>query len=143
VSGADSPAAAGSSALVSSPTSADAGVRTGTLYGASAYLIWGTFPLYFRALLPAGAFEILLHRMVWSLAFCGIVLAALRQVAWVRPLLQNPVRLARLTLAAAMIAVNWGVYIYAVNSGHVVEAALGYFFNPIVTVMLGVLLLRE
>jgi chloramphenicol-sensitive protein RarD len=124
-------------------TSDDASVRRGTLFGASAYLLWGAFPLYFRALLPANALEILLHRMIWSLAFCGIALALLRQIGWVRPLLRQPARLAMLGLAAAMIAVNWGVYIYAVNAGHVVEAALGYFFNPLVTVMLGVLLLRE
>jgi chloramphenicol-sensitive protein RarD len=131
------------STLTPVPTSGDASVRRGTLFGASAYLLWGAFPLYFRALLPANALEILLHRMIWSLAFCGIALALLRQIGWVRPLLRQPARLAMLGLAAAMIAVNWGVYIYAVNAGHVVEAALGYFFNPLVTVMLGVLLLRE
>jgi chloramphenicol-sensitive protein RarD len=131
------------STLPPAPTSDDASVRRGTLFGASAYLLWGAFPLYFRALLPANALEILLHRMIWSLAFCGIALALLRQIGWVRPLLRQPARLAMLGLAAAMIAVNWGVYIYAVNAGHVVEAALGYFFNPLVTVMLGVLLLRE
>jgi len=131
------------SALTPAPTSGDASVRRGTIFGASAYLLWGAFPLYFRALLPANAFEILLHRMIWSLAFCGIALALLRQVGWVRPLLRRPARLAMLAVAAAMIAVNWGVYIYAVNAGHVVEAALGYFFNPLVTVMLGVVLLRE
>jgi chloramphenicol-sensitive protein RarD len=137
--------AVGSSPTATS-TSDDVAVRTnrtGTIYGASAYLLWGAFPLYFHALLPANAFEILLHRMIWSLAFCGIALALLRQIGWVRPLLRQPARLAMLGVAAVTIALNWGVYIYAVNSGHVVEAALGYFFNPLVTVMLGVLLLRE
>lgn len=124
-------------------TADDASVRRGTLYGAGAYLLWGAFPLYFRALLPANALEILLHRMIWSLAFCLVALALLRSVGWVRPLLRHPTRLLMLGVAAVTIAMNWGVYIYAVNSGHVVEAALGYFFNPLVTVMLGVVLLRE
>jgi chloramphenicol-sensitive protein RarD len=118
-------------------------VRRGTIFGTSAYLMWAAFPLYFRALLPANALEILLHRMIWSLAFCVIALVLLRQMGWVRPLLRQPARLAMLAVAAVTIALNWGVYIYAVNSGHVVEAALGYFFNPLVTVMVGVLLLRE
>jgi chloramphenicol-sensitive protein RarD len=131
------------SSVAPAPASDDLGVRRGTIFGASAYLLWGTFPLYFRALLPANAFEILLHRMVWSLAFCLIALAVLRQIGWVRPLVRQPARLLMLGVAAVTIALNWGVYIYAVNAGHVVEAALGYFFNPIVTVLLGVLLLRE
>lgn len=125
------------------PTSDDASVRRGTLYGAGAYLLWGAFPLYFRALLPASALEILLHRMIWSLVFCLVALTLLRSFGWVRPLLRHPARLLMLGVAAVTIAMNWGVYIYAVNSGHVVEAALGYFFNPLVTVMLGVVLLRE
>jgi chloramphenicol-sensitive protein RarD len=141
--GATDATATDASPVGSAPASDDASVRRGTLFGASAYLLWGVFPLYFHALLPANAVEILLHRMVWSLAFCVIALALLRDISWVRPLLRHPVRLLMLGVAAVMIALNWGVYIYAVNSGHVVEAALGYFFNPIVTVLLGVFLLRE
>lgn len=118
-------------------------MRRGTLFGASSYLLWGAFPLYFHALLPAGSLEILLHRMIWSLAVCLVALTALRSFGWVRPLLRQPARLLMLGVAAATIALNWGVYIFAVNSGHVVEAALGYFFNPLVTVVLGVVLLRE
>lgn len=137
------PVAAETSAPSPSSSSDDASVRRGTLFGAGAYLLWGAFPLYFHALLPANALEILLHRMIWSLAFCLVALAALRSFGWVRPLLRHPARLVMLGIAAVTIAMNWGVYIYAVNSGHVVEAALGYFFNPLVTVMLGVVLLRE
>ena len=117
--------------------------RRGTVFGAGAYLVWGAFPLYFRLLLPAGAIEILVHRVVWSLLVCLVVVAMLRDVGWVRPLLAAPRRLARLGVAAAFIAVNWGVYIYGVNSGQVVESALGYFISPLLTVLLGVLLLRE
>ena len=118
-------------------------VRRGTIFGGLAYLLWGVFPLYFHALLPAGSIEILVHRVVWSLLVCVVVVAVLRDTAWVRPLLAAPRRLLRLGVAAAFIATNWGVYIYGVNSGQVVEASLGYFINPLVTVLLGVVLLRE
>lgn len=141
--GAADPVAADTSTPGAGPTSDPATVRRGTLFGATAYLLWGTFPLYFHALLPANALEILLHRMIWALVVCVIALALMRDIRWVRPLLHRPSRLLMLGVAAITIAINWGVYIYAVNSGHVVEAALGYFFNPLVTVMLGVVLLRE
>ncbi|HEX8497103.1 MAG TPA: EamA family transporter RarD [Actinomycetales bacterium] len=118
-------------------------VRRGTAFGAGAYLIWGVFPLYFHLLLPASALEILLHRVVWSLLVCLLAIAVLRDLSWVRPLLASPRRLLRLGVAAVFIAANWGVYIYGVNSGQVVETALGYFINPLVTVLLGVVLLRE
>lgn len=117
--------------------------RRGTAFGTGAYLLWGAFPLYFRALEPAGAVEIVVHRVAWSLVVCLLLLAATRQVAWVRPLLRAPRQLATLAVAAVCIALNWGIYVYAVNAGHVVEAALGYFINPLVTVLVGVVVLRE
>jgi chloramphenicol-sensitive protein RarD len=117
--------------------------RGGTAYGAGAYLIWGLFPLYFHLLSPAGAVEVVAHRVFWSAALCLLIVALSRRKDWVRPLLAAPARLARLGLAASLIAANWGIYVYAVGTGHVVEAALGYFINPLVTVLLGVLLLRE
>lgn len=115
----------------------------GTAYGALAFFLWGSFPLYFRALEPAGAVEILLHRVLWSFAVCGLVLAATGRFAGFVAVLRSPRLLVTLGLAAALIAVNWGVYIYAVNAGHVVEASLGYFINPLLTVLLGVVVLRE
>jgi chloramphenicol-sensitive protein RarD len=81
--------------------------------------------------------------VVWSLLVCLAVLAITRQVAWVRPLLRQPRQLATLGAAAVCIALNWGIYVYGVNSERVVETALGYFINPLVTVLLGVVLLRE
>ncbi|MBW8738298.1 MAG: EamA family transporter RarD [Streptomyces turgidiscabies] len=117
--------------------------RTGLLNGFAAYGMWGLVPLFWPLLKPAGAVEILAHRMVWSLAFVGIALLALRRWAWAGELLRQPRRLALITVAAALITVNWGVYIWAVNSGHVVEASLGYFINPLVTIAMGVLLLKE
>jgi chloramphenicol-sensitive protein RarD len=117
--------------------------RTGLVYGVAAYGIWGLFPLYWPLLEPSGAAEILAHRMVWSLAVVTLILLALRRWAWVGPLLRQPRRLALIAAAAAVISVNWGLYIWGVNSGHVVEAALGYFINPLVSIAFGVLLLRE
>jgi chloramphenicol-sensitive protein RarD len=118
-------------------------VGRGTLYGFAAYALWGIFPLYFRALDRSGAMEILLHRILWSLATLLIIIAVTRALRNLRDALRQPAVVWRLAAAAAAIAVNWGLYIYAVNSGQVVEAALGYFINPLVTVALGVLVLGE
>ncbi|MEU0999382.1 MULTISPECIES: EamA family transporter RarD [Streptomyces] len=105
--------------------------------------MWGLVPLFWPLLKPAGAAEILAHRMVWSLVFVGAALLVLRRWAWAGELLRQPRKLALITVAAAVITVNWGLYIWSVNSGHVVEASLGYFINPLVTIAMGVLLLKE
>lgn len=120
-----------------------ADVDRGTLLAFAAYGLWGLFPLYFHALRPAGAWEILAHRILWTLLFCVVVLAVMRDISWVRPLLARPRMLAGITAAAVFIAVNWVVYISAVTSGNTSEAALGYFLNPLVTVALGVVVLGE
>lgn len=117
--------------------------RRGVLYGIAAYTMWGLFPLYWPLLKPSGAVEILAHRMVWSLVSVLAVLAVRRHWSWFRELARQPRKLALLTLAAITVTINWGTYIYAVNSGHVVETALGYFINPLVSVLFGVVLLRE
>ncbi|GIH76270.1 EamA family transporter RarD [Planobispora longispora] len=117
--------------------------RRGVLYGIAAYAMWGLFPLYWPLLKPSGALEILAHRMAWSLVAVLVILAAMRHWSWIRELLRTPGKLGLLTLAALIITVNWGVYIYAVNTGHVVESALGYFINPLVSVVFGVVLLKE
>ncbi|MFJ4647497.1 EamA family transporter RarD [Streptomyces bobili] len=117
--------------------------RIGLLNGFAAYGMWGLVPLFWPLLKPAGAAEILAHRMVWSLAFVAVALIVIRRWQWAGELLRQPRRLALVTVAAAVITVNWGVYIWAVNSGHVVEASLGYFINPLVTIAIGVLLLKE
>ncbi|WP_398859819.1 EamA family transporter RarD [Streptomyces chengmaiensis] len=105
--------------------------------------MWGLVPLFWPLLKPSGALEILAHRMVWSLVFVALALLALRRWGWARELIRAPRKLGLLTLAATVITVNWGVYIWAVNSGQVVEASLGYFINPLVTIAMGVLLLKE
>ena len=118
-------------------------LRRGTAYGAAAYLIWGLFPLYFRLLEPAGSVEIVAHRIVWSLVFVLLILGVRRNWGWLRELAADRRSLAILVAAAILIAFNWCLYIYGVNSDQVVEASLGYFINPIVIVMLGVLVLGE
>jgi chloramphenicol-sensitive protein RarD len=115
--------------------------RRGVAYGVAAYGLWGLFPLYWPLLKPAGALEILAHRMVWSLAVVLAILAATRNWIWFRALTRR--RLALLTVAALLITGNWGTYIWAVNNAHVVETSLGYFINPLVSVALGVLVLGE
>ena len=116
-------------------------MRRGVLLGWIAYGIWGLFPLYWPLLEPASPPEILAHRIVWSAAVMGLLLLVWRRWSALRGL---PLRTwLQVIAAAALIAVNWGVYIYAVNNGQVVDAALGYFMNPLVSVALGVLVLRE
>lgn len=117
--------------------------RAGLLYGIGAYGMWGLVPLFWPLLKPAGAVEILAHRMVWSLVFVGLALLALRRWSWIPELVRSPRKLALITVAAAVISVNWGLYIWSVNAGKVVEASLGYFINPLVTIALGVLVLKE
>ncbi|MEU9760997.1 EamA family transporter RarD [Streptomyces sp. NPDC047985] len=117
--------------------------RAGLLSGIGAYGLWGLVPLFWPLLKPAGAIEILAHRMVWSLGVVGVALLVLRRWSWLGALVRQPRKLGLITAAAAVITVNWGLYIWAVNEGHVVEASLGYFINPLVTIAMGVLLLGE
>jgi chloramphenicol-sensitive protein RarD len=116
-------------------------LRSGFAAGLAAYLLWGLFPLYWPLLKPAGAVEILAHRIVWSMVVVAILLAATQGFRWVRDIGRR--RTLLLGLAAALITVNWGGYIYGVNSGHVVETSLGYFINPLVTVALAVSVIGE
>jgi chloramphenicol-sensitive protein RarD len=117
--------------------------RRGLVFGVVAYSIWGLFPLYWPLLKPSTAEEILAHRVVWSLVVCIVAMAVIRGGARIRALLREPRRAAAVLGATVLIGVNWYVYIWAVNHGHVVEGALGYFVNPIVAVLLGVVVLGE
>lgn len=118
-------------------------IRHGTAYGFLAYLLWGVLPLYFALLLPATPWEVLGHRVIWSLLICLVLLGAARQLRWALDMFRDRRLLLPMAAAGALIAVNWTVYTVAVMSGHVTEAALGYFLNPLVTVAMGVILLRE
>jgi len=115
----------------------------GLTFGVAAYLCWGLFPLYWPLLEPAGAVEILAHRMLWSLVFVAVLLTAGRRWGAVRRLAADRRHLARLSVAAVLVSVNWGLYIWGVNNGEVIETSLGYFINPLVTILLGVLVLGE
>lgn len=115
--------------------------RQGIALGVAAYLMWGLFPLYWPLLKPLGPLEILAHRVVWSLGVMVVWLLAIKRLAWVREVPR--VKLAWLALAAVLVSFNWLLYIWAVNAGHVVETSLGYFINPLMSVLLGVLVLGE
>ena len=111
--------------------------------GISCYVIWGFFPLYFSRLAPAGAVEVIVHRAVWGLVFCLAALAVTGSLGKVRALIADRGALWRLAVAGALVVVNWSVYVYAVLAGHTTDAAIGYFINPLVTVALGLVVLRE
>jgi chloramphenicol-sensitive protein RarD len=117
--------------------------RRGVWFGLSAYGMWGLFPLYWPLLEPTPATQILAHRMLWSAVFVGAIVAVRHRGPALWALRREPRRIGLLALAAVLVSVNWGVYIWAVNAGHVVETSLGYFINPLVSIALGVLVLRE
>ena len=116
-------------------------LRSGFAAGVAAYLLWGLFPLYWPLLEPAGPVEILAHRILWSVVLLAAVLAATQGFRWIRELDRRRAWL--LALAALLITVNWGAFIYGVNHDHVVETSLGYFINPLVTVALAVVVVGE
>ena len=117
--------------------------RGGMLLGLSAYLLWGVLPLYFKAIDRVGPIEIVAHRIVWSLLFLGALAAVWKRWPTIREALRTPRLVVTLALTAVLIAANWLIYIYAVVSDHVLEGSLGYYLNPLVNVLLGVVLLKE
>ncbi len=117
--------------------------RRGFLFGVAAYVMWGLFPLYWPLLEPGGAVEILAHRVLWSCVTMVLLIALLRRTPQLRAIWRDRRVRLLLTVAAVAISVNWGTYIWGVNNGRVVETSLGYFINPLVTVMMGVLILGE
>jgi chloramphenicol-sensitive protein RarD len=130
--------------VVSSPTRAPlSSERTGIIFGFSAFLLWGVLPGYFLLLKPAGPFEIVAWRIIFSLVFCALLLTVTRAWPALFAVMRQPKLLLLMGLAAILIFINWQVFVYAALSGHVIETALGYFINPIVTVLLGVTLLKE
>ena len=116
--------------------------RRGIGYGLAAYGLWGVVPLFWPLVERAGSIELLAHRVVWSLAVSVVLALVLLPRGWYRRMASGRTLLL-LGLAAAVVSVNWGVYIWAVNHGHVVESSLGYYINPILSILAGVLVLRE
>ena len=115
----------------------------GLLFGVGSYILWGLFPLYWPLLQPASPLEIVSHRAVWTLVFCLIVLALAKQLHSTIAIVKKPKIMAALFLTTILVSINWLTYIWATNNGHVVEAALGYYINPLIIIAFGVLLLRE
>jgi len=118
-------------------------MNAGIVYATLAFVVWGLFPLYLRQVASVHPIEVVLHRSTWSLLFVLALLVALRRVSALRATFSQPRVLGLFTLSALLLSCNWLVYVFAVQSGHVVEASLGYFINPIVNVLLGVLVLHE
>ncbi len=118
-------------------------MRKGILLAIGAYVLWGLFPLYWKQLQTIPAKEIVAHRIVWSLAFLMLVVFSKKQITNVLARLRKPKAIAFYLCSAFLIFVNWLTYIWAVNSGYIVEASLGYFINPLVSVFLGIIFFRE
>jgi chloramphenicol-sensitive protein RarD len=115
----------------------------GPLAAATAFTLWGVFPLYLKQLAHVQPLEIVLHRSLWSLVFVFALLGVLRRYAWMRPLLERPRVLATFALSALLLAGNWLLYVWAINNDRIIDASLGYFINPLLNVMLGYLVLHE
>src|SRR5688572_25389121 len=118
-------------------------MHRGVLSAALAYAMWGLFPLYFRLLAEIAPLDVLLHRVVWSLLFVLVVLAARRQWAWLPEVMAQPRVLVAFAVSALLLSANWLTYIWAVTNGHVIDASLGYFITPLVNVLLGYTVLHE
>jgi chloramphenicol-sensitive protein RarD len=118
-------------------------MRTGIIYATLAFLSWGLFPLYFHALDEVPAGQILAHRVLWSLLFLMVVLTVRRQWRWLPEVIKQPKVVFSFVASALLLSVNWLIYIWSVNHGHVVDASLGYFINPLVNIMLGYIVLGE
>ncbi|MGO4381105.1 EamA family transporter RarD [Pseudoduganella sp. RAF53_2] len=118
-------------------------MNPGILYATGAFLCWGLFPLYFHAIGEVPPIEILAHRMLWSLLFLVIVLTARSQWRWLPDVVRKPKVVASFIASAVLLSANWFMYIWAVNNGHVIDASLGYFINPLVNVLLGQIVLKE
>ena len=119
------------------------GYNSGLIAGVGAYVMWGLVPLYWPLLKPASAMEILSHRVVWSLVFLVIIVYFKKLFSDIKVALFDKRKMILLFFASIFITINWGVFIWAVNNGHVIETSLGYFINPLVSVALGVIVLKE
>lgn len=118
-------------------------MNPGIAYAALAYVAWGLFPLFFRALKSVPSLEVMMHRLVWCLASLAVIVIVTRRWAWMRTLWSQPREVLRLVLGAVLIFLNWSVYIWATQHDHVVDASLGYYITPLVNVLLGRVFLGE
>lgn len=120
---------------------------TGIFFAAFSYILWGFLPLYWKALQHVPAWELLAHRIVWSLVFMLVILLVMKKFSTIptelKDLFSNKKRALGITLASICITLNWGLYIWAVNTNNIVEASLGYYINPLVSILLGIIVLKE
>ncbi len=126
-----------------STSGAEESGRRGYVFGLASYAIWGFLPLYFHVLSSVDPFELVAHRVLWSLIFLAVLIPVARQTRDFMTAIRQPAILRALAASACMIGINWVVYVWAVATGHVVAASLGYFLNPLVSVLLGVVVLGE
>ena len=117
--------------------------RGGLFYGIGAYTLWGVFPIYFRALAEVPPFTILCHRIVWSAMLLAVVVSMRREWGAIWPVMRSPRQVLLLSAGAVLIALNWLIFIYAISSRQVLQASLGYFINPLLSIALGMIFLRE
>lgn len=118
-------------------------VKLGLWFAVSAYFMWGLFPLYFKSLQTVPGLQILCHRIIWSALLLSVILAIQKDASWILALRQDKKKIALFFCSALMISTNWGIYIWAVNDNHVLEASLGYFIQPLFNVLLGRIFFRE
>ena len=116
---------------------------SGLAFALAAYVLWGFLPLYMKALAHVPAAEIVAHRVIWSVPIAAVVLIAMRRTAALREAIRTPRMLAMGCVTAALISINWGIYVWSIASGHALDAALGYYINPLFSVLLGAVLLSE
>lgn len=123
--------------------SQNADTPKGFVLAVSAYVMWGFLPLYLKALSHIGPVEVVAHRVIWSVPVAGLLLVILGRTRDLRAALGNPKMLGMAALTAALISVNWAIYVWAISTGHALDAALGYYINPLFSIALGAVLLRE
>ena len=123
--------------------SSDPQLKKGMLFATMAFVMWGVAPVYFKQLLHVPALEILTHRVIWSVLFLAVIVAVLKQWHKVQFILSNPKYILMLVLSASLLGFNWGLFIWAVNNDHMLDASLGYYINPLLNVLLGVTFLHE
>jgi len=118
-------------------------LNKGVLYAIGAYLLWGFFPIFWKIIKFVSPYEILCHRIIWSFVFLSIILASKKNWKWLKEVFTHKKTLIIFTISSLLLAINWLLFIWAVNSGYVIEASLGYFINPLFSVFLGVVFLKE
>ncbi|WP_405602250.1 MULTISPECIES: EamA family transporter RarD [unclassified Pseudoalteromonas] len=123
--------------------SIDTEQRKGAIFACLAFFMWGLAPIYFKLLQHVSAFEILMHRVVWSVAFLVLVVSVLKYWDKVKRIVVQPKLLFMLVITSALLGFNWGLFIWAINNNHMLDASLGYYINPLLNVLLGMLFLGE